>query len=182
VTTEEVSSVLLSADGKQLVVLTKERHFVFRPPARLVAALRSSFHDVLVAEISVVDIQPNADVSVRVSLSMTTGGDEARRDALALGFEPKWGDPTTLELKLPLLEGVVYKANDVRVSKAVNLPLNQTYRVTVAETGRGLGYRDLPSPVRATAEGVLAIAAVPLAVIAAPFIVFVIPRGVGFGP
>lgn len=181
VSTQDISSVLISADGKYLVVLTDARHFVFSAPANLVATLRSRFHPRLTGEFGVVVIKPNADVSVRVQLDMPAGSADEWREAQAMGFDTKFGDPSRWVLAPDLLRGVVYKANAVR-SPADALTLNRTYQVRVAEAGEGLRYSDVPSPIRATGEGTLAIALAPLAILAVPLILVVLPKGVGMGP
>lgn len=178
---EEVSSVLISGDGQQLVVLTEARHFVFRAPAGLVAALRSRFHPDLTGDFGVVSIEPDASVSVRVILRMPAGSSDDWRAAKAMGFDTKFGDPSTWELDVGLMRGMVYKANGARLP-AEALKLNRTYQVRVSETGSGLRYADIPSPVRMIGEGMLGIVLAPLAIVATPLLLIVLPRGVGMGP
>lgn len=98
-----------------------------------------------------------------------------------MGFETKFGDTSRWELSPDLLRGVVYKANAVR-PPADALKLNRTYQVRVAETGEGLRYSDVPSPVRAVGEGALGIVLAPLSVLAVPLILVFLPKGVGVGP
>lgn len=181
VSTLDISSVLISADGKQLVVLTDTRHFVFSAPAKLVAALRSKFHPRLTGDFGVVVIEPNAEVSVSVKLEMPAGSIDEWREARGMGFDTKYGQPSTWELVPEPLRGVVYKANAV-TPPADAMKLNRTYQVMVAEKGAGLGYSDVPSPIRAMGEGALGIALAPLALLAIPLILVVMPKGVGVGP
>lgn len=181
VSTEEVSSVLISGDGSQLVALTPRRHFVFQAPAGLSAALRSRFHPRLSGDFGVVSIEPDASVSVRVTLSMPAGGPEDWREAQAMGFNTKYGDPSTWELDVGLMRGVVYKANGVTLPPEA-LKLNRTYQIKVAATGAGLRYRDLPSPVRMIGEGALGMVLAPLAIVATPLVLILTPKGVGVGP
>lgn len=181
VSREVVSSVLVSGDGKQMVVLTSKRHFVFQAPPGLLAALRSRFHPRLTGEFGVLSIDANADATIPVTILMPSGSPEEWPDAQAMGFDTKFGDPTTWQLNAGLMKGVGYKANGVQLP-AETLKLNRTYQVVVAETGSGPRYSDLPSPVRWVGEGVLGVALSPLAIVAVPLVLVAMPAGVGQGP
>lgn len=98
-----------------------------------------------------------------------------------MGFNTKYGDPSTWELDVGSIRGVAYKANGVTLPPEA-VKLNRTYQVKVAETGAGLRYRDLPSPVRMVGEGVLGLALAPLAIVATPLVLILMPKGVGVGP
>lgn len=178
--TVSVSSILLSEDGRHLVVLTADRHFIFNVPPPLAQALRSPRRSEMTAEIGVVGVNAKADTSVSLVLAVPAGSEADQRGWSAMGFRRRVGQPSTWELRPDLLTGVVYKANGA-LPPSSTIRLNRTYEVTVSQDGASRGYSDLPSPIRATAEGALGLALAPLAVLLVPVVIIAIFNGAGVG-
>lgn len=183
--TEEISSVLISADGAQLVFLTAQSHYIFEAPPALVAALRATYKPILTASIGRldVDLDGKAQVPYQLELADPTQAQavQARRD----GFR----DEQSAVRLTGVLKGMRYASNGVSLDQS--LALNRTYAVKVRRELRGYEYVDLPSPIRATAEGGLAIVLAPLAVVASvillPVFLIIMPAikggvGAGVGP
>lgn len=157
--TEEISSVLISADGQHLVFLTKQSHYIFDAPASLVAALRSSYKPNLAATIGKLNVDVDGKAKVAYQIDLVNPSSTQSRQARLDGFDE---GASGFRLK-GALQGMRYASNGATLKQTISL--NKTYRVEVHRELRGYEYVDLPSPIRATAEGGLAIVMAPLAIV-----------------
>lgn len=183
--TEEISSMLVSADGAHLVFLTTQSHYLFEAPPALVTALRATYKPILTASIGRLDVDLDGKAQVPYQLELANPTQAQAEQARQDGFRD---DHSAVRLT-GVLKGMRYASNGVSLDQS--LALNRTYVVTVRRELRGYEYVDLPSPIRATAEGGLAIVLAPLAIVASiillPVLLVMLPAikggvGAGVGP
>ncbi|RZT42101.1 hypothetical protein [Cupriavidus agavae] len=138
--TETVSQILMSQDGKKLVVVAPLYHYIFDAPPGLVDLLNSPLREKLSANFSVFTVTRENAVSGNVEVK----GTGAKQPALTL-------------------HGTRYRAG----TKALPLQaeaLNQTYAVTVREEtpSAPLPLKILATPLTVAADGVIVLLAIPL--------------------
>jgi hypothetical protein len=139
---EVVSSVLVTADGTQLVVMTSRFHYIFNVPAPLLAALKDSFHPYVQATFSDFHVEITQGTSGTVSLSVLSAPDEALTSAIAAGFTKT---PSGAQF-ITTLHGVRYTAGNVHAT--ARYKLNKTYEIQVEDD---LQNYSKPSPIMMTA-------------------------------
>jgi len=122
---ETITSVLISSDGKILVVLGQDYHYIFDLPSSLLKTLQGSFHSYVQATISRFTVSANNEVVGSVLLKLGDAPDEAKTAALQAGFVERNGN-TRLSLQM---HGKRYKASQVEVQ--AQYLLNQAYVVNV---------------------------------------------------
>lgn len=161
---ELVSSVLVSQDRQKLVILGAEHDFVFSMPNGIAAALKVPFRRAIAAEFGEFRIHPDGVVTGNYQLVMSKEDSAAHFDAAsAIGFA-ELGSGDHLRM-LGRLYGVRYYA-DRATAPASRLKLNAPYRVRVINQVAGeAAAKVAATPVAATADGGLAIAATPLVAI-----------------
>jgi hypothetical protein len=142
---EMVSSVLITADEKQLVVMTSRYHYIFEMPPPVLATLKGSFHPYVSATFSELHVDMPGTASGTVSLAVSSAPDEALASAVAAGFTktPAGAVFTTA------LRGHRYTAGDVQPT--AKYKLNRTYEIEVEDDLRNYSK---PSPI-VTAAGYL---------------------------
>ncbi len=142
---EIVSSVLISADEKTLVVMTHQFHYIFAAPSALVQTLKGTFHPYVEATVSQFHVDINGKTSGTLSLFVSNAPTEALGAAVTAGFtRTSRGAVFTTTL-----HGDRYSAGDVQATEQFRL--NKTYEIEV--TSEGYGWK--PSPI-GTAAGELA--------------------------
>lgn len=151
---ESISSVLVTADGSQLVVMTARFHYIFNIPPPLLAALKGSFHPYVQATFSDFHVEVTQGTSGTVTLSVVSAPDEARAAAVAAGFTKTAAGPVFVTT----LHGVRYVAGDVHAT--AQYKLNNTYEIEVDDD---LQNYSKPSPVT-LAAGYLMIGGILLVV------------------
>ncbi len=151
---EIVSSVLVTDDGTQLVVMTPRFHYIFNIPAPLLAALKGSFHPYIQATFSDFHVEITQGTSGTVSLSVLSAPEEAITEAIAVGFTKT---PSGAQF-VTTLHGVRYSAGDVHAT--AQYKLNRTYEIQVEDD---LQNYSKPSPITMTA-GYLTIGGILLVV------------------
>lgn len=159
--TEEVASVLITKDEKQLIVITTGYHYIFDAPPILVNSLKSSFHQALNADISNFFVRSTGETTGRVRLYLRGATDEALRAAIDSGFtKTPTGASTTAVLK-----GNRYQAGSVQPT--VQYKLNKTYQVgVIAEQSSGeKAAKSMLTPITVAADGVLILFGVPLLIL-----------------
>jgi hypothetical protein len=135
---EIVSSVLITADGTRLVVMTSHFHYIFEIPAPLLAALKGSFHPYVQATFSEFHVDIPGATSGTVSLSVSSAPDEAVASAIAAGFTKTPGGAVFATT----LHGYRYTAGDIKVT--AQYKLNKTYEIQVEDD---LQNYSKPSPI-----------------------------------
>lgn len=161
---EVVSSILVTQDRQKLVILGADYHFVFSMPKGIEAALKVPFRRAIAAEFGEFRIHPDGVVTGNYQLVMSKEDSAAHFDAAsAIGFaEVGSGDHLRM---LGRLYGVRYYA-DRASAPASRLKLNPPYRVRVINQVAGeAATKVAATPVAATADGGLALAATPLVAI-----------------
>jgi hypothetical protein len=151
---ETVSSVLISADGTRLIVMTSHFHYIFEIPAPVLAALKGSFHPYVRAEFSQFHVDIPGTASGTVSHSVSSAPDEALADAVTSGFTKT----SNGAVFATTLHGHRYAAGDVQPT--AQYKLNRTYEIEVEDD---LANYSKPSPI-VMAAGYLTIYGVLLVV------------------
>jgi hypothetical protein len=153
---ESVSSVLISEDGKKLVVMSEEFHYIFDAPPVLVLTLKGELHPYLLAEISPFRVGLDGRTVGRVALKLSDVPDEILEDAISKGFT-RTEEGAKYDT---LLEGKRYGANAVQPLPSYRL--NKTYAVAV-EVAQGAKVVKTPIYI---AKGALVIAGVAVVLLA----------------
>jgi hypothetical protein len=174
---EEVSTVLISQDGKKLVFISKRYHYIFDAPEIVVQTLHSPFHAAVSATLHDFVVHADGSVSGKLSLIIMKGKstEEDKAAALAVGYETTvaGGAHATVELK-----GMRYSAGDVKVPGTME-QLNQKYQVslTVEPGPGGKAARVLATPITVAVDGALILTALPLVVVGVGLFVAACSKG-----
>lgn len=160
---EEVTSVLVSEDGKKLVFIGNGYHYVFDAPIELSLSLNSSFRKSLFAKFK--DFRVDKRNNIKGNLTVTldeSASQKNKEEAIALGYANRSGS-SALELSL---QGKRYKSGGV-ATDSVGYKLNYTYRVNVLEERSSLEKTALTAatPISVLADGALVIGGVPLVIL-----------------
>ncbi len=162
--TEEVTSVLMSEDGKKLVFIGDGYHYVFDTPVVLLHSLRSSFRKSLFARFKEFRVDKNDHITGNITISLDeSASQEDKEEAIEVGYD-KRSDSPALELSL---QGKRYKSGGVAADR-VGYKLNYTYKITVLEERSSLEKSALTAatPISVLADGLLIIGGVvPLVIL-----------------
>jgi hypothetical protein len=160
---EEVTSILMSEDGKKLVFIGDGYHYIFDAPVKLFHSLNSSFQKSLFAKFKGFRVDKNEQITGIITISLDDSAtQEDKEEAINLGYD-KGSTSPTLDLTL---QGHRYKSGDVTTDR-VGYKLNYTYKVTVKEERSSLEKAALTAatPISVLADGVLVILGVPLVIL-----------------
>ena len=160
---EKITHFLVSADGRQLVVLGGEYHYVFAPAA-LLTILGSALRPLLRAEFTGFVVDLDGTTHGNYVLHLDAAADETMRStAKALGFHQRGDGAMRYEGGI---RGQRYAAGKFTLP-AVAQPLNREYTIAVSEERSGalksVGY--LLTPVTVAADGIFWVVGVPLIVL-----------------
>ncbi len=151
---EEISSVLISADSKKLVVMTNGFHYIFNTPSTIVQALKGKFHEYLQANFSNFHVAKSGKIAGKVALQLSaTAPNDALEDAINAGFI-KTPDGAIFNTAI---EGVRYRPGAVPTLEKYKL--NKTYEIEVTSEQPGDKARITPLQI---VGGALAVAGVAL--------------------
>jgi flagellar basal body L-ring protein FlgH len=153
--TEEISSVLMSEDGKKLVFIGDDYHYIFDAPVGLSQSLRSSFQKSLFASFKEFRVDKNDNITGNITISLDeSASQQDKEEAIRLGYDKQSVSPV-LELSL---QGKRYKSGGVTTDR-VGYKLNYTYKVPVLEGRSSLEKAALTAatPITVLADGVLVI-------------------------
>jgi hypothetical protein len=128
-TNETVSAVLVSEDGRKLVVMTPSYHYIFELPATLLTTLKSDFHPYVEATFSRFRVNSKGRVRGSVNLTVAETHPEAVAAAIAAGFV---GNSRGAMFKTTLL-GERYKAGNIQPTQQYQL--NKSYVIAVEGNG-----------------------------------------------
>ncbi len=161
--TENVASILMSEDGKSIVFIGDDYHYIFDAPLELIDSLRSPFRKSLFAKFKDfrVDLQNQVVGTVTVVLD-ESASQKDKSEAINIGYENRNNSPT-LELTI---FGKRYNSGDVTIDNA-GYKLNYTYQVKIREE-RGLLEKaalTAATPITVLADGALWLVGVPLVIL-----------------
>jgi hypothetical protein len=167
--TETIHSVLVSDDGKHVVAIGSNHHYVFETTEDLVRALRSPVHAQISATFSPFHVAATGDVSGDVTLRLADDATDAQRDAAeALGLkrdaDGHWA--STTRLYGHRFTGWTYQ---VGLQKDA---LNRAYTVEVT-SDQDVAARvgdSVATPIRIAADGVQLLYYAPLAPVVLPML------------
>jgi hypothetical protein len=168
--TEQVSTLLLSADGRQLVVLGKQYHYIFSAPPELYRLVHSPLKTHVTAMMDPFDVTLNGTITGAYTLVFNNDDASVSDDDIrALGFQRHEDGRWLLRSKL---SGKRYLIGNTLRQGRIHETLQQTYTVTVhaEETLGDKAAEGLVTPVVLTSGGVLLIYYVLLAPIALPIL------------
>ena len=158
--TEHISSFMITADGRKLVVLGERYHYIFDMPDKLLPVLKSGYRKTLNSSFYSFHVNDSA-VTGRYDLTLPKSASVGdKQQAIADGFEAgSFGD---LGFSGEI-QGTRYSAADFE-QKLTAQPLNKNYTVEVTETLSPVdkGVRMLATPVTVAADGVLMLGGVLL--------------------
>lgn len=161
---EYIDSVLISVDGKQLVVLGARYHYVIPAPEELVHVLKSDVRQVVFADFSNATVADDGELRCFMRLYAKPTLEAEKSKLLALGFKAT-GELDARKMKLSFdLRGKRYSVFD-KVDLPSTYRLNQTYEISVFEKNQKLLKTVgavLASPVTLAADGVLMLGSIVL--------------------
>lgn len=161
--TEEVASILMSEDGKKLVFIGEDYHYIFDAPVELSHSLRSSFRESLFAKFKEFRVDKNNHVVGKITISLDeSASKEDKNEAITLGYDER---PVTPAL-VRSLQGKRYRSGGVAIAR-IGYKLNYTYQVNVLEERGSLEKAALTAatPIAVLADGTLILVGVPLVIL-----------------
>lgn len=160
---EEINSILLSADEKNLVVITGGYHYLFPAPAAIVATIKQDFQRHVSASFSDFRVDDEGSTLGEVTLQLEAGAPEAAGRAAA---QAGYRDSASGMYAQCSLHGRRYRAG--AQVPAQQYTLNRTYRVQIdapAAAGERAGKLML-TPITLALDGALLLFGVPLLLLA----------------
>jgi len=155
---EVIDQVMMTEDGRKLVVIGPKFHYIFDVKPQFSKILRSPLQEKLTAGISDFFVREDASVSGNVVLTLKDANDEEFAQAESLGFT---GSKTEARLRYDL-RGKRYSASGFDMPAGLK-QLNRSYEVSVVEWHKGLKQAMvLLTPLTVAADGVIVLAAIPL--------------------
>lgn len=126
---ETVSSVLVTQDGKKLVVMTPQYHYIFDLPPTILNALRGDFHPSVDAAFQHFRVDSKGRVTGDVTLLVTDPHPAVVAAALAAGFARNGN----VAYFATTLQGERFKAGNVQPTEQYRL--NKSYVIPVSGSG-----------------------------------------------
>ncbi len=170
---ETVNQVLISQDGKTIVILGAEHHYIMNAPENLVASIQSGFHAKLQASFRTftVNLEGNIHGELTMQLDASATGHE-REQAKAMKFDAYGVRDSSVALQRTfVLRGKRYAAGKFALPPQAT-PLNQSYTIAVDEQQPVGGKAALAvlTPITVAADGALVLLAIPLIPVAAIYL------------
>lgn len=167
---EPVSQILVSGDGKKIVVLGETYHYIFDTPPKLIEILDSPLHPKLSAVMHQFDAKPDGSIEGSFILWMPKDAtDTDEQLAQSYGFRKRKGEGASMTFALG---GKRYSAKGFTVPATGQIKqFNMPYSVSIREelpTG-GKAALTLLTPVTVAADGALVILGVAGAIALIPF-------------
>lgn len=158
---EPISAVLLTADGRQLAVLSENYHYIFDAPETVTSTLRSEFRQYVEATFQTFFVDASGRVSGEYELRISRSApDNQKTSAIAAGFKATSRGDAVFSGEL---SGTRYSANGIQPTSTTQR-LNKEYKIYVhapQSTGEKAA-KMLLTPITVAVDGVLVIAAIPL--------------------
>ena len=160
---ENISSILITEDGKQLVVLGRRYHYVLETPPHLADILKSPIDKHIVAKIPPLFAEADGNITGDLYLVMDEDAPPAIVErATSFGFHSGgWQGKFAYAARLVGTRYIVEKS----LPPAPTTNLRQTYTIQIDEPKEPKGEKALQqaiSPVTTAADGVLMLGALPL--------------------
>jgi len=171
---ETVSSVLISEDGKHLVILGEKYHYIFENKTDLVNILRAPFHPAVTALLSSFHVTSDQVIIGNYYLTINNkASEQVKAEAIAAGFIETMQGQITFTGKM---QGKRYSAEKFPMNET-RQTLNKQYIVNISEeqSSGEKASKALLTPVTVTADGVLTLITIPLAAVI--FTVFIMYGG-----
>lgn len=155
---EQVSSLLISQDGKHIIIITKQYHYIFDAPSTVVASVKSDYRAAITASFSGFDVNADGETSGSVALYIARPDQEILQAAVNDGY-------TRTEHGLifdSMLKGMRYPAGNFVMAQSYQL--NNSYAISVtAEQSKLKKARNLLiSPVTIAVDGALLVFGMPV--------------------
>jgi hypothetical protein len=150
---EVISSVLITENGKKLVVTTSQYHYIFDAPPALVRTLKEKFHPYVTATFSDFHVSSSGKTVGTTTLAIANAPHEALEEAIAAGFV-RSADGAAFTTSL---NGQRYRAGGVKPT--AQYKLNNSYEINVVSEQSESRTRITPIQV---VGGVLVLAGVAL--------------------
>lgn len=160
--TESVNQILVTSNGRQIVVLGADQHYIIDTPPGLVQVLDSPLHPKVQAQMDRFNVTPTSDMTGSFTLILPAGASsEDQQRAQAFGFSK---NPDGRMTQSFLLSGKRYSAKGFTMPSALAKKFNQTYSVQIREEllSAGKAALVLLTPLTVAADGVLTLLAIPL--------------------
>jgi hypothetical protein len=163
---EKISSLLLSQDGKKMVVMTPKYHYIFDATPEISSVLENPLHEFISAEIYELHVKKDNSVHIDIRLLLARNAStQAYEKAKSINFKPN--DIGNDLNKTIQLQGIRYVANpELKLPEYLKQTLNREYDITVmVEPGiREQAMRTLVTPLALTVDGILVLGSLPLVV------------------
>lgn len=153
---EPFSSIYISGELNQIVVLGSRFHYVFDAPVALVKLIRSDFHKHLKASFSGFSVHYGK--SIQGMLTLMLDGESWIESASQLGMQRASNGEGVFSVEL---RGTRYLASRVVQPSQARTELNREYKVSIVDYS-GFGQQPDPSPVGQSSNGLLNLLLVPL--------------------
>jgi len=164
---ETVSSLLLSRDGKHLVFIGNEYHYVFDVPPQLVQTLLSELHRKVNGHISSLHVDKQSSITGQYHLTLPSElSEQERSEAASLGFV---ADADGQLMQAGPILGKRYIQGTLRDGRQLE-PLNKTYTVeiTADQSPGDVVAGEVATPLTVGSDGVLLIYFIALAPLLIP--------------
>jgi hypothetical protein len=157
---ESVSAVLISQDGKHLVVVTPEYHYIFDAPSVILLTVNSPLHRFISADLYGFRVQNTGQITGRFMLDVNKDApDETQNEAIGIGYK-RYGTRINY---VGHIRGMRYRASNIQ-SGLSSKKLNQTYNIEISEEqSQGEKALKVPlSPITVAVDGAYLIGVVYL--------------------
>ena len=156
---EQLSSVLISQDGRHLVAMTDKHDYVFDNVPTLSAIIRGDLHRYASARFESFHMTSGGKTSGTVVMKLKNLPAELKLQASDLGFQA--GKTGELVLRIPL-KGTMYKGRGRPVNPAYRL--NQAYDVSIKQDPSALAMagKILATPITVAVDGAFILSGVAL--------------------
>jgi hypothetical protein len=151
---ETVSSILITKDEKELVIMTKDYHYIFDAPHSIVTTMRSKFHKNVFGEFGKFHVNSSGEISGEYVLRLSKHtSQQEQQDALAAGYKRYIDGSVAIEGEL---KGQRYGSGGIQANTDAQ-KLNRTYLMSVVEEPSKLvkSTKSLITPIYQGAGGVL---------------------------
>ncbi len=157
---EEISSILVSADRKNIIVVSHKYHYIFDAPSIIIDTLDSTHASKVTVQFSKFHVDIENTVVGSVTLDLTNATESDIISAIDSGFRvERWlVAPTLVDLK-----GVRYAANE-NIADTQSYKLTEKHVIQVVESLSPIGktIRTALTPIALAADGVLVMGGVVL--------------------
>ncbi len=159
---ESVSSVLVSQDGRNLVIVGKEHHYLFDAPPVIVRTLSSDYQKFVTARFGTFSVDSSQSIVGTYSLQIAP---EATGEATASARRAGFVEDAQGRLSIDgILSGIRYSAGNVRIPASAH-PLMREYQVDVSapvSSKDDMARKVLLTPLAVLADGVIVLGMVAM--------------------